>query len=228
MASTYVRNSSHYEEQPWKRIVTVVGATVALILASPIGFIGLSALSFVIPTGMPSPPPGIGMVLIPFWLAGAFAAPVALLVAAIAQRRIELAAAALGVALLMWGTLEPARQLVRQSIYCGLSTVAGSSKPLIAALERYRVEKGSYPDDLAALVPGYLPELPATGLAAFPRYEYFRSQGTEPPAGYELSVPFSRSLLDFSAYQYWPKHDYPRNWPLVNPEIVGDWAIWYD
>ena len=215
-------------QRQWVGLVKIFTATIFLLLASPLGWIGVSSLAFLIPSGWPAPKPGIGMVLVPFWLVGAFVAPITLLAAAVTKRRIELAAAAIGVCLLMWTTFEPSRQLVRLATYRGLSTIAGSAAPITDALDRHHTDRGAYPQNLDELVPKYLAEVPSTGLSAFPQFEYFRSETHHPPKGYELSVPFARTILDFSSYQYWPEQDYPRDWPLASPEIVGKWAIWHD
>lgn len=209
-------------------VATSVACVGALLIASPLGMIGSQALCFLVPYGWPAPFRATGFVLFPLWILAAHALPVILGAAAIGYRRIEIAAAALGVVLLMWGTFDPARQLVRMSIHRGLSTVAVSASPVIDALEEYRSKNGGYPEKLDALVPSYLPRIPTTGLAAYPQYWYHRSKGSQPPKGYELSVPVSTGVLDFSAFQYWPEGDYPPTWPHQSPEVVGDWAIWYD
>lgn len=215
-------------KHPWRPVWAIAAGITALLVASPLGMIGSAALGFVIPTGWAAPWLGLGMVLIPVWLFGAIVLPATLIIAAVRSRRIELAAAAMGVCLLMWGTKEPAQQLVQWSVYRGLSTVAKSGAPITRALEQYHAERGAYPETLEDLIPKYLREVPDTRLAAFPEFEYFRSTDNQNPKGYDLSVSFSRGLFDFSAYQYWPHQDYPRDWPRTSPEIVGTWAIYYD
>ena len=46
------------------------------------------------------------------------------------------------------------------------------SQPVVDAIASYTKDAGKPPVDLAALVPGYLPEVPATGVRVQPQYDY--------------------------------------------------------
>jgi len=50
--------------------------------------------------------------------------------------------------------------------------VPARAQRLISALERYKSDHGQYPPDVYAVVPRYLKEIPATGLAAYPEFQY--------------------------------------------------------
>ena len=52
------------------------------------------------------------------------------------------------------------------------SALAKRSQALTDALARYMDERGSAAPTLNALVPGYLPEVPGTGIERFPEYKY--------------------------------------------------------
>jgi len=70
---------------------------------------------------------------------------------------------------------------------------------ILMALQSYRAQKGAFPTDLAALVPGYLPELPGR-----PKFEYNAQDGS-------------------LAYRYTP------TWPQLRPVVcnsVGNTTNW--
>jgi hypothetical protein len=213
--------------KPWLRLATIIAATLALLVASPLGMIGISALGFLIPTGIPAPHYGAGFLLFPVWLCVACGLPAALLAATIRYRQVEWAAALLGVCLLMWGTFAPAKQLVRMSRYRGLATVAASGRPIVNALAHYRSDHGEFPESLEALVPNYLSNVPGTGLATYPSFNYYRSENGQSPRDYELTVSIPVAPLDFSTFQYQPRQDYPAG-PHSGVEVVGEWAIFID
>ena len=50
--------------------------------------------------------------------------------------------------------------------------LAERSQPLIEVIKRYEADQGRPPPSLAALVPGYVPSIPGTGMPAHPSYEY--------------------------------------------------------
>ena len=94
---------------------------------------------------------------------------------------------------------------------------AARNRPVVAALERYERERGGPPPSLAALVPAYLPRVPATGIGAMPSFRLERGL-----AGWQLVVPsipggMARQLV-FS----------PHGRPGVSPhdrQIGGWWLV---
>ena len=66
-------------------------------------------------------------------------------------RRTALVTSALLAALLLGGCTPPGKGPKAERGY-------RRSAPVIAALERYRAQRGAYPDSLPALVPGFLPD----------------------------------------------------------------------
>ncbi|HET7230166.1 MAG TPA: hypothetical protein VFJ16_09200 [Longimicrobium sp.] len=72
------------------------------------------------------------------------------------------------------------------------------SAPVVAALERYRAERGQYPDSLGALVPRHLPEsalrVPERRQERYP-LEYHRTA-----AGFELSFRYAGPGMNECTY----------------------------
>ncbi len=68
---------------------------------------------------------------------------------------------------------------------------------------------------LDVLLPGYIKEIPATGLAGFPRFKYRVVPDNEAYQGrYELFMPCPYSYCGPSALLYWPKENgYLVSWP---------------
>lgn len=104
--------------------------------------------------------------------------------------------------------------------------LAERSKPLIQAIHSFESLHGSPPTDLNALVPGFLPEIPDTGMAAYPRYEY---RTAEKAAEYEgnpwtLTVFTPSGGINFDQFMYFPKQNYPEKGYGGWLERVADWA----
>ena len=84
----------------------------------------------------------------------------------------------------------------------GLQNAATRAQTLTSAIERYKADQGQPPADLEEWVPRYLPQIPATGMAAYPKFRY--AIRAKRPGGanfgvYELSVftPFGLSIDRF-------------------------------
>ncbi len=116
---------------------------------------------------------------------------------------ISLLVAMLGTALLLaGGALSRLRghrkragnRLQRAAIYAALGLLAvvtgrfqaaaarRHARQVIAACERYRVERGRYPDRLQDLVPGYLPSVPPVTYAFLGEPFQYRAGGSGPEA----------------------------------------------
>jgi hypothetical protein len=90
----------------------------------------------------------------------------------------------------------------------GFRRVANNSKPLIAAIERYRADSNAYPDFLHAPVPIYIAEIPNTGIVGDTMYTYRKATPSDKFTGYELFVSCGFGL-QFDRLTYWPNHDSP-------------------
>lgn len=115
---------------------------------------------------------------------------------------------------------------VRMLAFHGL---AERSAPLVRAIRAYEVRHGTPPTDLAALVPGFLPAIPGTGMAAYPSYRYYAG---ERAANYEgnpwvLSV-FTPRGTNFDEFNYFPLQNYPNSEQPSRVEQISDWVYFYE
>jgi hypothetical protein len=104
--------------------------------------------------------------------------------------------------------------------------LAQRSRPLIQAIKQYEATYGAPPETLTDLVPTYLPEVPRTGMAAYPHYRYRICNGLEQCDGnrWAVSVPAPFGVLNWDEFIYYPLGNYPqtdfRGWL----EPIRDWA----
>lgn len=109
----------------------------------------------------------------------------------------------------------------------GLQQAATRAQPLIFAIEKFRLEKNRTPHSLQELVPNYLPEIPRTGMAAYPRFEYStreEHEGRTHFKTYELQVQTSIGFINWDTFNYWPEADYPAQMYGGRVERIGAWA----
>ncbi len=117
------------------------------------------------------------------------------------------------------------------------AALAERSRPLIEAIEAFEQVEGRPPTSLDELVPIYLPEVPTTGMNAYPRWFYrVTSDGkkSDPVTGpqgnpseenrWSLSVPCSSGAINFDRFTYWPLKNYPDTRDGRGIERIGDWA----
>ena len=105
-------------------------------------------------------------------------------------------------------------------------SLAARSAPLVQAIRSYESRHGVPPTDLAALVPEFLPSIPSTGIAAYPRYEYYVG---EEAARYDenpwVLVVFTPSGgINFDTFMYLPHQNYPKTGYGGSLERISDWA----
>ncbi|MCC7292610.1 MAG: hypothetical protein IT449_11175 [Phycisphaerales bacterium] len=119
----------------------------------------------------------------------------------------------------------------------GFARLAERSRPLIEAIEAFEEAEGRPPASLGELVPGYLPNVPTTGMKAYPRYVYRVAPEAKKPDPvstpqedplkenrWSIWVPCSSGMLDFDAFTYWPLKNYPDTFGGASLERIGDWA----
>lgn len=98
--------------------------------------------------------------------------------------------------------------------------------PLVDAIERYRQDHHEYPAKLEALVPRYLPALPATGMANYPEYDYY--VGPRAVDRYDgnpwVIVMRAGHGLGFDSFMYFPKQNYPEHGYGGTLVRLGRWA----
>ena len=104
------------------------------------------------------------------------------------------------------------------------SGLANRSEKLITAIEQYKTKNGTYPDKLEKLVPEFIEEIPNTGLAGYPKYEYSLASEKSTYKSYELMIETSTGVLNWDVFVYWPEGGYPAHFYGGSPELIGKWA----
>jgi len=109
----------------------------------------------------------------------------------------------------------------------GMDAFARRSQPLIAAIHQYEQDHAMPPPTLADLVPDYLPRVPATGMMAYPAYNYHvgpecdeRFMGN----AWAVSVFTPLGGINFDQMLYFPQQNYPAQGYGGSLERIHDWA----
>lgn len=109
--------------------------------------------------------------------------------------------------------VSPVGEMIRTSRF---GEIATRGERLVEAVEAYIAENGTPPSRLDTLVPAYLPQIPVTGIAAYPEYVYFYSESRRTwHVGVSVSTGF-----DWGAVMYYPDQQYPDSW-----QRFGRWAL---
>jgi hypothetical protein len=108
----------------------------------------------------------------------------------------------------------------------GFVSLAQRSRPLVAAIQRFEAKHGKPPANLEQLVPEFLPAVPITGIGAYPNYEYFviNEQAVYEGNPWVLRVNTPNGGLNWDAFLYFPKQNYPQVGYGGVLERVEDWA----
>ncbi|MFH0794928.1 MAG: hypothetical protein V2A74_12955, partial [bacterium] len=104
--------------------------------------------------------------------------------------------------------------------------LAERSQPLVEAIDRYDKDHSQPPQTLKDLVPQYLPEIPKTGMAGYPEFEYYAGAKAKNyhDNPWVLVVPTPLGFLNWDNFMYFPKQNYPEEGYGGVLERVGDWA----
>lgn len=102
---------------------------------------------------------------------------------------------------------------------------SGRSAPLIEAISAYTRSRGIPPETLGELVPAFLPEVPGTGMGAYPEFTYdpISTRGVS----WSLSVATPAMPMDFDALWYLPDGRYDAL-QLGPHRMLGVWAFFDD
>ncbi|HVX11240.1 MAG TPA: hypothetical protein VHC22_08680 [Pirellulales bacterium] len=108
----------------------------------------------------------------------------------------------------------------------GMRAFAQRSRPLIAAIEQYRRDHSAPPRSLDDLVPDYLPQVPSTGMMAYPEYHYYAGEAKIAYAGnpWALSVATPSGGINFDQILYFPNQNYPATGYGGSLQPIDDWA----
>ena len=105
------------------------------------------------------------------------------------------------------------------------------ARPLIAAIGLFERDRGAPPATLQELVPAYLPEVPTTGLAAYPQFVYTPtaepSTAHDAARGWRLCLPCPL-LMDLDALVYQPLSAGAERASTRAGERFGDWVYLND
>lgn len=217
---------------PLKRALTFIAFGLMVLFFSPLGI----GLVYGLQTWPLSPflAPFLSPVT-PFfqilgWAAGVFAFPIAL-VAAIFGKLPKRAwpLYALG-CVLIWSfvLVRPLYRHFWPLRRAGLEKSIAQLAVLPPAIERFRRDKGKYPAQLDELVPHYLPQIPSTGMVAYPTLRYRRGDTQNRLSRYELQVHTSTGFINFDALYYRPDGDYEFLRKSGAIERIGAWAYLHE
>jgi hypothetical protein len=97
---------------------------------------------------------------------------------------------------------------------------------VVQAIARYRNDKSEYPDRLDRLIPGYLEEIPYTGMIAYPDFLYLKDTNDiqTKPGSYELRIDCTSGGINFDRFIYWPSETYPDRIQGNRVERIDKWA----
>ena len=113
----------------------------------------------------------------------------------------------------------------------GMGAMADRSAILTSAIERYERDNGVAPAALEDLVPGYLAEVPSTGMMAYSQYRYLAGDETEKQYQgnpWVLRVYTPSGGINFDEMLYFPNQNYPKQGYGGTLELVGDWAYLHE
>jgi len=110
----------------------------------------------------------------------------------------------------------------------GYALLGWRSASLVEAIKAYERTNGAPPRILDDLTPGYLAEIPRTGMAAYPEYEYAAEAGPcLADNAWHLKVD-AGEILQWDFFFYCPKQVYTEEgWGGYN-EVIGDWAYLHE
>jgi len=105
-------------------------------------------------------------------------------------------------------------------------SIAARGGPLVTAIKQFQAKNGAPPGGLDELVPDFIPAIPDTGIAAYPKYEYLRKPD---PAKFEgnpwvLFVNVSTDDLMQDLLIFDPKGNYPARPQVASARRFGDWS----
>lgn len=108
----------------------------------------------------------------------------------------------------------------------GFVDLAQRSRPLVSAIQQFDTKYGKPPANLEQLVPEFLPNVPPTGIGAYPNYEYVAvpDQVTYEGNPWILKVRTPSGGMNWDMFLYFPKQNYPKAGYGGWLERIEDWA----
>jgi hypothetical protein len=105
--------------------------------------------------------------------------------------------------------------------------LATRSMPLVDAVRSFEQAKGVPPTALADLVPSYLPEVPQTGMRAYPDYRYSTQSDCDGDNRWQIAVD-TGGVLNWDFFFYCPLGNYPSDIGGDWVEVIGKWAYLHE
>ena len=102
--------------------------------------------------------------------------------------------------------------------------LADRSEPLVNAIHSFVEKEGRPPADLEELVPEYMPQIPKTGMPAYPTYRYSTETNRWDGNPWVVYVNCTSGGINFDMFMYFPKQNYPERGYGGSLERVGKWA----
>lgn len=105
------------------------------------------------------------------------------------------------------------------------------SQTLISAIKAFEREKRRPPNALSELVPKFLPSVPSTGMAAYPKYSYYTGEDAAKRYagnGWALKVNTPNGFMNWDCMIYTPKQNYAESGFSGNIEHIGSWGYVFD
>lgn len=98
--------------------------------------------------------------------------------------------------------------------------------PLVAAIQAYHRNHGTYPERLEILVPQYIEKLPSTGMGNYTNYNYYVGSRAQMYEGNPWIIEvYAGYGMGFDQFYYFPLQNYPNGWPY---ERMGEWAYFHE
>lgn len=131
-----------------------------------------------------------------------------------------------GVLLIWWVGTFPAMKASHFIRLFAMGRAAQRGQVLIDAIEKYKADKGLYPNTLPELAPTYISQIPETGMCGYRSFEYQRIEQVfgDATGGYELKIDTSLGPLNWDVFIYWPNQQYPERTYGGHIEQIGSWA----
>ncbi len=105
--------------------------------------------------------------------------------------------------------------------------LAARSIPLVDAVRSFEQAMGVPPTTLADLVPHYLPEVPHTGMRAYPDYRYSKHSVCDGDNRWQIAVDIG-GVLNWDYFFYCPLGNYPSDIGGDWVEVIGEWAYLHE
>jgi len=112
---------------------------------------------------------------------------------------------------------------IRRSAF---SELALRSRPLVTAIHQFEGKYGKPPESLSQLSPEFLPQVPQTGIRAYPDYRYEAVTERDRYEGnpWVITVRAPTGVMNWDQFIYFPKQNYPEVGYGGVIERVEDWA----